>query len=126
MMNEKEAKRPELKGLILDGTKGVEQFQNEVLRPIIKLQHSLLIATFKKSSEKRKINFTNLDIESIETHIKITCKRDIAYKNIILGMIIGHFTVKEYGLYTLSVSEYNKRIIQIVKNRLLDSISELT
>ena len=122
--NRTASKRPELPGLIQSGTTEIESFQNNVLRPIIKMQHHLLIASFKKLTEKRKIDFTQLDTQAIETHIKISCKRDVSYKNFVLGMIIGHFTEKEYSQYALSSSEYNKRIIQMIKGRLLDSIAE--
>ncbi|MFY0629504.1 MAG: glyoxalase [Flavobacteriaceae bacterium] len=118
------SKRPELPGLVQPGTTEIESFQNNVLRPIIKMQHDLLIASFKKLSEKRKIDFPQLNTQAIETHIKNSCMRDASYKNFILGMIIGHFTEKEYNQYALSSSEYNKRIIQMIKGRLLDSIPE--
>jgi len=39
--------RPILSDLVNAGTSDVEKFQNEVIRPIIKMQHNLLIAFFK-------------------------------------------------------------------------------
>ena len=54
-MNKKE--RPVLENLVNVGTTEIEKFQNEVLRPIIKMQHNLLIASFNNYIQKRKIDF---------------------------------------------------------------------
>ena len=39
--------RPNLINLINSNTSEIERFQNEVLRPIIKMQNNLLVAFFK-------------------------------------------------------------------------------
>ena len=92
-MNKKE--RPVLENLVNVGTTEIEKFQNEVLRPIIKMQHNLLIASFNN------------------------------YKNINLGFIIGHFSMDEFSFYSLNTSEMNRRILQIISQRIKDSISEI-
>lgn len=117
--------RPIISGLIKKGTSEKECFQNEVVRPIIKMQHQLLIVSFQSYIEKRKIDFSRLDKEKINSQIETICKKDTAFKSLILGLVIGHFTIKEYEKYRMYSSEYNKRIIQIVKKRLQDSITEL-
>ncbi|MDD7913134.1 hypothetical protein [Polaribacter ponticola] len=48
--------RPVLSNLVNKGTSEIEKFQNEVLRPIVKMQHQLLIASFKNYLQKRKID----------------------------------------------------------------------
>ena len=52
--------RPILQDLVSESTTETEVFQNSVLRPIIKMQHHLLIAFFKTYLIKRKVDFTNL------------------------------------------------------------------
>jgi hypothetical protein len=47
--------------------------------------------------------------------------KDINFKNILIGSIVGHFDENEIEIYLKSTSELNKRIIQIVKQRLLDN-----
>ncbi len=39
--------RPVLQDLIKDNMSVIELFQNQTLRPVIKMQHDLLIASFK-------------------------------------------------------------------------------
>ena len=63
-MNKKE--RPILPDLINEATTEIESFQNKTLRPIIKMQHDLLILSFQNYLVKRKIDFLNIDIEGLD------------------------------------------------------------
>ena len=117
--------RPELVNLVNKNTTDVEKFQNEVLRPIIKMQHHLLIALFENYLQKRKIDFKFLLKEKKKLKIKSIFEKDINFKNLILGIVVGHFSVKEYLYYTQSSSEFNKRVLQIIIQRFQDSILEI-
>ncbi len=122
-MNKKE--RPILPDLVNPRTSDVEKFQNEVIRPIIKMQHNLLIASFKNYLQKRKIDFPAISDPKKRSRISSVFKTDNAYKNTILGFIIGHFSLEEYAFYMANSSEINKRILQITSQRIRDSIQEL-
>ena len=115
--------RPILKNLINSNTTDLERFQNEVLRPIIKMQNNLLVALFKNYIRNRKIEFNKLKAEVQENKINSILTKDINFKNILLGSIIGHFNKNEIKIYLKSKSELNKRIIQIVKQRLQDNLT---
>ena len=43
-------------------------------------------------------------------------------RNSIKGMIIGQFTVEEYGIYIENLSALNKRMMNLVKERLISQI----
>lgn len=116
--------RPELGNLVNKNTTEVEKFQNEVLRPIIKMQHHLLISFFENYIKKRKIDFTSLSEEKKKNKIKSIFDKDINFKNLILGLIAGHFSVDEYLYYTQNSSEFNKRVLQIIIQRLQNSLSD--
>ena len=116
--------RPELVNLVNKNTTDVEKFQNEVLRPIIKMQHHLLIALFENYLQKRKIDFNTLSEEKKKLKIKSIFEKDINFKSLILGIIVGHFSMDEYFSYAQNLSEYNKRVTQIIIQRLQDSMSE--
>ena len=47
--------------------------------------------------------------------------KDINFKNIVIGSIIGHLEENEIEIYFKSKTEINKRIIQIIKQRLHDN-----
>ena len=113
--------RPVLKNLINSNTTDIERFQNQVIRPIIKMQNNLLTVFFKNYIRNRKIEFDRLKSEDQENKIKTILTKDINFKNVLIGSIIGHFDENEIEIYLKSTSELNKRIIQIVKQRLIDN-----
>ena len=115
--------RPVLKNLINSNTSDLERFQNEVLRPIIKMQNNLLVALFNNYIRNRKIEFNKLKAEVQENKINSILTKDINFKNILLGSIVGHFNKNEIKIYLKSKSELNKRIIQMVKQRLQNNLT---
>jgi hypothetical protein len=117
--------RPVLEDLIKDNMSALELFQNQTLRPVIKMQHDLLIASFNTYKAKRKIDFSSLTDQKKRSKTKAVFVKDINYKNLTLGFIIGAFSLEEFAYYSLNASELNKRIIQIVIQRVQDSLPEI-
>ena len=117
--------RPVIEDLIKENMSALELFQNQTLRPVIKMQHNLLIASFNTYKLKRKIDFSSITEQKKRSKIKAAFVKDINYKNLTLGFIIGVFTLEEYDYYSLNTSEINKRIIQIVIQRVQDSLAEI-
>jgi hypothetical protein len=107
---------------IYDSMSSDELFQNRTLRPIIKMQHNLFIAVFKNYISKRKNVFYELTLSKQLAYIDNAIHKDMKFRNSIKGMIIGQFTEEEYALYIQNSSALNKRMMNIVKERLLDSI----
>ncbi|MDN3493777.1 glyoxalase [Winogradskyella bathintestinalis] len=115
--------RPQiLSAKIYDGISAEEAFQNKTLRPIIKLQHNLLVAVFENYIAKHKNVFFNLILEEQFNYISNAIQKDIKFRNSLKGMIIGQFTIEEYQLYIQNSSALNKRMMTIVKERLIQSI----
>lgn len=115
--------RPEITSArIYDGMSADEEFQNKTLRPIIKMQHSLLIAVFKNYIAKRKNVFFELSLEKQLDYIEHAIQKDLKFRNSLKGMIIGQFTVEEYEIYITNSSALNKRMMTIVKERLIHSV----
>ena len=117
--------RPVLEDLIKDNMSALELFQNQTLRPVIKMQHDLLIASFNTYKAKRKIDFSSLTDQKKRSKTKSVFVKDINHKNLTLGFIIGAFSLEEFAYYSLNASELNKRIIQIVIQRVQDSLPEI-
>ena len=113
--------RPVLKNLINSNTSNIERFQNQVIRPIIKMQNNFLVMFFEDYLKNRKIEFYILKYEDQENKINTILTKDINFKNILLGSIVGHFDENEIKVYLKSTSEFNKRVIQMIKQRLLDN-----
>jgi hypothetical protein len=117
--------RPVIKGIdtILNKSDS-EVFQNETLRPIIKLQHDLLVAYFTEYVITKKIKFDGLSHFKKQELISTAFKKDNAFKTELRGMIIGHFTTDEFALYNKNKSDFNKRILAIIQQR-ISSVIEL-
>ncbi|RED45307.1 hypothetical protein DFQ10_102175 [Winogradskyella eximia] len=115
--------RPQiLSAKVYDGISAEEAFQNKTLRPVIKLQHDLFIAVFKNYIVKHKNVFFDLSLEEKIVYITNAIQKDIKFRNSLKGIIIGQFTVDEYELYLHNSSALNKRMMNIVKERLIHSI----
>ena len=114
--------RPVLKNLINSNTSDLERFQNEVIRPIIKMQNNLLVAFFNNYIRNRKIEFNKLEAEFQKNKINTILTKDVNFKNILIGSIIGHLNENEIKIYLKSKSELNKRIIQMAMQRLQDNL----
>ena len=115
--------RPEIKKTQQFATMGAEErFQNETLRPILKLQNPLFIEVFHQYIEKRKGVFYDLGLEKKLAYIESSLIKDQKFRNSVKGMIIGHFTVTEYRQYSSNSSALNKRMMNIVIERLKDQV----
>lgn len=115
--------RPVIESIVLnEHMSNDERFQNETLRPIIKLQNDLLIEVFKNYIAKHKNVFYQLTLEKRLNYIENAIHKDIKFRNSLKGMIIGQFTVLEYGIYIKNSSALNKRMMTIVKQRLQSNI----
>jgi hypothetical protein len=113
------------KAKVDDDTSDGEYFQNVTLRPVIKLQNMLLIAAFKNYIRKHKNAYYELSLEKRLEYIEKTIQKDIKFRNSLKGMIIGQFTVEEYQTYIENSSALNKRMMNMVINRLKDQIQLL-
>ncbi|WP_411030811.1 glyoxalase [Spongiimicrobium sp. 3-5] len=99
-----------------------EQFQNRTLRPVIKLQNFLLIAAFRNYIVKHKNAFHEMSLEKRMEYVENAIQKDIKFRNSLKGMIIGQFTVEEYEAYITNSSSLNKRMMNMVIDRVKDQI----
>ena len=117
--------RPVIKGINTILNKSVEErFQNETLRPIIKLQHDLLVVYFKEYLLTKKFRFD--EVSNIKKHEFATTafKKDNSFKIELRGIVIGHFTTDEFAIYRTNKSDFNKRILAMIQER-VTSVIEL-
>lgn len=118
--------RPEIKSSqIHDNMSSDERFQNETLRPILKFQNSLLLELFKNYIRKHKNTFYELSLEKRLLYIENAIQKDIKFRNSLKGIVIGQFTVDEYANYIKNSSALNKRMMNMVVERLKDQIQAL-
>jgi len=99
-----------------------ESFQNNTIRPVVKLQSELLVAVFINYIKKHKNVFYDLSIDKRLDYIENAIHKDMKFRNSLKGIVMGQFTVEEYKLYTENSSALNKRMMNIVKERLKSSV----
>ncbi len=99
-----------------------EDFQNKVLRPIVKMQSDLFIAHVQAKLGVLKIDLKALQPLKQTAVLTQLFAKDQAFKREIIGMVIGQFSIEEYNSYATIHKEINRRITQIVLNRCLDLI----
>lgn len=102
-----------------------ESFQNKTIRPIAKLQNDLFVEVFKNYIRKHKNVFYDLSIDKRLDYIENAIHKDMKFRNALKGMLIGQFTIEEYNLYVQNSSALNKRMMNIVKERLKSNIQLL-
>jgi len=112
-------------GSITDQSSVEEQFQNEVLRPILKLQNELIILSFQNYLRVNKINFNSFTVDKKVALIENSIHKDSKLREILKGIIIGLFTSNEYSSYSNNSSNFNKRIISMLIERLQSQIQLL-
>jgi len=111
--------------LVHDNMSSDERFQNVTLRPVIKLQNELFIEVFKNYVDKHKNVFYELSLPKQLDYIENAIHKDMKFRNSLKGMVIGQFTIEEYAIYIQNSSALNKRMMDLVKERLIDHIQLL-
>jgi hypothetical protein len=113
--------RPELFLEQNTGTKTVELFQNEVLRPIIKYQHNLIIGSVNSQSLFKTILNDRGPRLEFQEKVKQFITSQSALKNQLIGYVIGLMTSSEFEFYLKNQPELNKRIHGMLCQRVADS-----
>lgn len=103
-----------------------EIFQNKTLRPILKIQNELFIESFLNYVNKYKNDFYALSTEKKLLFIENAIHKDIKFRNALKGMVIALFTIEEFREYILNSSRLNKRMMNMLIERLKDQVQILT
>jgi hypothetical protein len=97
----------------------IENFQNKVLRPILKFQHELLINYFKNHNAYKLLPPNPKERMLV---LQNSFNKDVALRNLYLGFIVGLFTTDELLFYNQHQTELNKRTVQMLLQRLLSTL----
>lgn len=114
--------RGETLGTITNQSSVEEVFQNRTLRPILKLQNDLFIQVFINYVLKQKGTFFELTPEKKMSYIENVIQRDIKFRNSLKGMVIAFFTLDEYAEYIQISSNLNKRMMNMLIERLKSNL----
>ncbi|WP_404985186.1 glyoxalase [Chryseobacterium sp. M5] len=101
-----------------EATTETEIFQNQTLRPILKLQNDLYFSLFTNYALRQKADFNSLSISKKQIFIEQSIQKDAVLKNTFIGITIGMFTLEELKVYESESKVFNKRIITMLIERL--------
>jgi hypothetical protein len=102
-----------------ESSKPLEKFQNQVLRPILKYQQELWILEVKQNLFFIHIKSKRLKSFEYREAIKNVIAKTSDLKNRYIGIVIGLFTADEYAFYLENKTEINKRIVQMITERIV-------
>jgi hypothetical protein len=102
-----------------------EVFQNETLRPILKLQNDLLLRSFRRYIHQRKDTFERMDAADQLRYIAHTLRTDQKFKNLLVGMIVGHLTLAEWAIFEENSAELTRRIVEMMIQRVQSQLEKL-
>lgn len=106
-------------------TGSLELFQNKVLRPILKFQNDLIVESlFSHPQFIQQLAKINKDEpKTYEATIIRFFKNNNGFRNTLYGMIFGLMTKEEYRVYADQASEYNRRIVTMCIQRVMNQPS---
>ncbi|WP_163400881.1 glyoxalase [Flavobacterium fluviatile] len=114
--------RGETLGTVSAQSSADEIFQNQTIRPILKLQNDLFIAVFINYVNKNKADFYSYSVEKKLQTIENSIQKDIKFRNSLKGIVMALFTVEEYETYIKNSSDLNKRMMNLLIDRLKNQV----
>jgi len=102
--------------------KPLELFQNETLRPILKLQQEFTYALLNNHKNYQPKKFAGFNRQQYEAFLSKYLQTNLDLKNQLLGAVIGLLSLVEFEFYKLERKELNRRIIQMQMKRFADTM----
>ncbi len=103
-----------------------EKFQNETLRPIMKLQHDLILAIFRHFLLKRKVKLEQFPADQRFGKIKEMVARDHRLRELLFGLAMGQCTAAEMTDCLEHESDVHRRMTNLVVERLTSVFAPVT
>ena len=115
--------RPQIESLPANNP--VEDFLHQTLRPVLKLQNELFLAITRHFFVKRKIRFAAMDIAQQKQQVQHSIGKDNRLRGLLFGIVVGQFTEEELDFYLENEAEVNRRIAQLLVQRLHTQMERL-
>jgi hypothetical protein len=103
----------------------VADFQHQVLRPLLKLQHPVLLATVTDFAHEYRLPLATADATQAHRLLTELLSRNARLRATIVGVVTGLFTSDELTFYRQHRNELNRRLLDLAQQRVLTSLDEL-
>jgi hypothetical protein len=100
-----------------------ESFQNEVIRPIVKMQHDLILSLIESYPHFINVLSTRENYQKLRESLTAYINNNPSIKNQLIGLVIGMMSTSELSQYIYDTQAVNKRIINIIAKRIADTLS---
>jgi hypothetical protein len=107
---------------VFSNTKEIEMFQNLSIRPTIKQCNNTIMSLFFDLCKHTNLNIKSNDPISKQNAVNNIFSKNVAFTNQLIGLVVGNFSSDEVNKYLADSKEYNKRIKQTIKERILSKI----
>ena len=114
--------RPDLSHLDVSEASDAEVFQNVTLRPLLKMQHDLLVVWIKQFVHFDQLSHHAKDELDYNKLVKHFIQQTPAAKFQLIGLVVGHFTMEEWLAYSEQSAELNRRIITMAAERIAGAL----
>jgi hypothetical protein len=103
----------------------VADFQHQVLRPVLKLQHAVLLATVANLAHDYHLPLATANPTEATRLLTELLTRNTRLRATIVGLVVGMFTLPELAFYRQHRPELNRRLLDLAEQRVLTSIADL-
>jgi len=103
----------------------VADFQHQVLRPLLKLQHAVLLATVADVALDYRLPLGAPE-STLRPALTELLTRNLRLRATLTGLVSGLFTQEELAFYRQHRNELNRRLLDLAEQRVLSSLSELS
>ncbi len=104
--------RPEL-AIDTEAASALELFQSRTIRPILTLQNPVMLTLLSYYLKKYCPRFSQFDRSKQISYVGDMLKRDSRPKNMIVGMVAGHFTEEEFAFFVEKEPEVRRCLIDL-------------
>lgn len=101
----------------------VADFQHQVLRPALKLQHLVLLATVADVAADYHLPLAGAAPTEVQRLLGELLARNARLRATIVGLVLGLFTTEELAFYRENRAELNRRLLDLAGQRVLSSWS---
>jgi hypothetical protein len=103
----------------------VADFQHQVLRPLLKLQHPILLATVADFAQEYRLPLATADATEAHRLLTELLSRNARLRATLVGVVTGFLTADELTFYRQHRNELNRRLLDLAQQRVLTSLDEL-
>ena len=100
-------------------------FLLQSLRPVLKLQIDLLLRITQHFLQKRKVKLAKMSPAQRDQQIQHSIGKDNRLRGLLFGCVLGQFTTAELDYYLANEGEINRRITQLLVQRLQTQMERL-